>query len=586
MSLTFEKDIASYQSDDMESTVQNDEIHIGVPISKRDDESRMVWGLASTSALDGQGEIVTKEAVFDALPEYSKWRNIREMHGKNAVGTAPVLEKREQGLWIGAKIVDDAAWKKVQEGVYKAFSIGGKRILSERRFIKDLGLYVNAVTKMRLTEISIVDHPANSECTFSLAKMSSDATIKTPPKGGWKMDILKSLRDLVNHVEKETKTESVSDRLSKAIGDPEKASAMANIMKGVDPSQKEELLKALTEALELEKAAPEGSAEFDPRNGREVDEANYGVNRDGVRSMPGPAKGGTELEVRDGVPLAGGTSSGTVTDASHAKGTDTLGTTGKEDADISGTTEGTTVSPIDATIDASAEGKEAAAEKTKEELAAAKAEGKEEDLSTVQDPSSKDASKALGEEDDLAKKAAMKEGMDSENTLLDIDTGNDDISSMSPAEKARHESNMKNMLPHEKVGYMAAVMAKAPSVAESISSRVAPADGNEDRVTMKSAEIADLIKRLEVVEMKSDNAEELARTLSDGSGLSKAIGDANDLAKSASDVIAKYDDISKTQDRLDERMSYLENTRGIKRSSNLDLNKSADEKDSWRDSFI
>lgn len=135
-------------------------LNVFAEISKVDEENRMVYGYASTEALDQQGERVSKIAIEEALPDYLKFGNIREMHSSSAVGTAEEATIDEKGLYIAAKVVDDNAWKKVKEKVYKGFSIGGKRIEK----IKD------TITKLRLSEISLVDRPANPEAIFDIYK--------------------------------------------------------------------------------------------------------------------------------------------------------------------------------------------------------------------------------------------------------------------------------------------------------------------------------------------------------------------------------------------------------------------------------
>ena len=57
--------------------------------AKRDDAQRMVYGYASTEALDSHGEIVTRGALQAALPEFMRFANIREMHQPSAVGRRP-----------------------------------------------------------------------------------------------------------------------------------------------------------------------------------------------------------------------------------------------------------------------------------------------------------------------------------------------------------------------------------------------------------------------------------------------------------------------------------------------------------------
>lgn len=132
-------------------------------ITKLDREQRLVFGYASTEALDNQGEIVTKSAIEAALPAYMRFANIREMHQPSAVGVAEEAEVDEKGFRIGARIVDDGAWKKVTEGVYKGFSIGGK--VTERDPVRK-----HVITGLDLLEVSLVDRPANPEAMIELYK--------------------------------------------------------------------------------------------------------------------------------------------------------------------------------------------------------------------------------------------------------------------------------------------------------------------------------------------------------------------------------------------------------------------------------
>lgn len=138
----------------------NDDISLYIPFSKKDEEQRLVYGYASTEAVDSQGEIVEKKAIEEALPDYMRFANIREMHQPSAVGKAKSAQIDKKGLFLSAKIVDDNAWKKVQEGVYNGFSIGGRKVMT----------MANRIKKLLLSEISIVDRPANPEALFTLVK--------------------------------------------------------------------------------------------------------------------------------------------------------------------------------------------------------------------------------------------------------------------------------------------------------------------------------------------------------------------------------------------------------------------------------
>lgn len=138
-------------------------------IRKVDEEKRMVYGYATTEALDSQGEVIKLDAVKDAWGDYMKFANVREMHQPSAVGIVKEYSFDDKGVEIGAKVVDDDAWAKVKEKVYKGFSIGGKKL-------EKMG---EEVTRLMLTEISLVDRPANPEAMISMFKRDESAE---PPK--------------------------------------------------------------------------------------------------------------------------------------------------------------------------------------------------------------------------------------------------------------------------------------------------------------------------------------------------------------------------------------------------------------------
>lgn len=143
-------------------------------------EKRLVVGIASTDTLDNQatklddgtviaGDIVDPTAVEGALADYMKWANIREMHQNSAVGTAVKAEVVDGQLQLTARVVDDTAWEKVKAGVYKGFSIGGRIVEAVLEKLPD-GRTVRRILKIVLSEISLVDRPANPEARILLWK--------------------------------------------------------------------------------------------------------------------------------------------------------------------------------------------------------------------------------------------------------------------------------------------------------------------------------------------------------------------------------------------------------------------------------
>lgn len=130
----------------------------------QDDGTVKVWGYASSEAVDSDGEIIAAEAMKAAIPDYMKFGAVREMHGSNAAGTAIEINVEDDGrTFFGAHIVDPIAVTKVKTGVYKGFSIGGSVTARDE-------LNKSQITGLKLTEISLVDRPANPDAVFTCYK--------------------------------------------------------------------------------------------------------------------------------------------------------------------------------------------------------------------------------------------------------------------------------------------------------------------------------------------------------------------------------------------------------------------------------
>lgn len=134
---------------------------------EQDDGSIIVSGLASSEAKDSDGEVILASAMAAAIPDYMKWANVREMHSNIAAGKAVHIEVNDAGeTEFQAKIINTETVKKIKEGVLQGFSIGGRKVKydpSDRHII----------TGISLSEISVVDRPANPDCRFQIAKFES-----------------------------------------------------------------------------------------------------------------------------------------------------------------------------------------------------------------------------------------------------------------------------------------------------------------------------------------------------------------------------------------------------------------------------
>lgn len=153
-------------------------LRLFAPLTKVDAVQRIVYGVATAEEVDKSGEIFDYDS---SVPYFKQWSadinkvtdgksfgNIRAMHGKVAAGKINeeiVFNDAAKCIEIAAKIVDDNEWKKVEEGVYTGFSIGG----SYAKVWKDETLGKNRFTA-NPAEISIVDNPCVKTATFTMIK--------------------------------------------------------------------------------------------------------------------------------------------------------------------------------------------------------------------------------------------------------------------------------------------------------------------------------------------------------------------------------------------------------------------------------
>jgi hypothetical protein len=143
-----------------------DLIRVFVPIERIDEEKREVTGYAFVNeVVEGEGGVRLKRTTMQtATPDYTKWGCVREMHGNNAAGTAVEVKWDAKGALLRAKIVDDQAWVKCKEKVYKGFSVG----------VRALQMRGLNVEKALWYETSLVDRPADGDAIFTLVR--GDAT--------------------------------------------------------------------------------------------------------------------------------------------------------------------------------------------------------------------------------------------------------------------------------------------------------------------------------------------------------------------------------------------------------------------------
>lgn len=172
-----------------------------IPFVKVDAAKREVWGIVTAEVPDKDNEVCDYEkskpfyqALISEMSKATEGRNffpLREMHQLSAVGKGVGFEFRDNDkeIYMGFKVVDDNAWKKVEEGVYTGFSQGGSIVgdLTPDPVYKNCMRYVADPS-----ECSVVDNPCLGVAHFTyvktdgvieLRKLRSEFAKVDPPTG-------------------------------------------------------------------------------------------------------------------------------------------------------------------------------------------------------------------------------------------------------------------------------------------------------------------------------------------------------------------------------------------------------------------
>src|SRR5690349_10711012 len=123
---------------------------------ENDDDTLTVSGIASTESVDAAGEIIKASAVAAAIPSFMKAPALREMHSLIAAGKVTSLKVEKGQTLIEALVVDKSTISKIRHGVLRGFSVGGKVQARDPKNSK-------IITKMTLSEVSVVDVPCQAE---------------------------------------------------------------------------------------------------------------------------------------------------------------------------------------------------------------------------------------------------------------------------------------------------------------------------------------------------------------------------------------------------------------------------------------
>ena len=162
------------------------DLKVFVPITKIDAARRLVYGVVTAEKPDASGEVCDYAST---KPLYQQWSqkfasategkslgNLRAMHGAVAAGKLVdiAFNDDDKQVEICGKVIDDAEWLKVEEGVYTGFSQGGRYL---KRWPDPDQPSLTRYTAEPI-EVSLVDHPCLPEATFAVVKADGSTEMR------------------------------------------------------------------------------------------------------------------------------------------------------------------------------------------------------------------------------------------------------------------------------------------------------------------------------------------------------------------------------------------------------------------------
>ena len=162
-------------------SMNGNNVNLTMPISKIDEEKRIVSGFATLDNIDKQGDRVLPEASEKAFANFRG--NVRLMHQPIPAGKVvsfrsdtffdPETKKQYTGVFVDTYVSKGAQdiWEMVLDGTLTGFSIGGAIRETDTELDEESNKTVRIIKEYDLVELSLVDSPANQFANiFSIQK--------------------------------------------------------------------------------------------------------------------------------------------------------------------------------------------------------------------------------------------------------------------------------------------------------------------------------------------------------------------------------------------------------------------------------
>lgn len=186
----------------------------------------MIGGYASIEIVDKQNDLITLDALQDAVKKFMeepRFRNVMTNHSNVQVGEVVDSYRDKNGrLWksevddvgffVVIKLRDDIEKAKevgrgIRKGSLRSFSIGGQALRKVKKSHERMGEY-NEISKLELHEITICEKGINPEARFDILKQEKTGDVMTQEKLEKALGELDELLKEVNSLRKEEETES------------------------------------------------------------------------------------------------------------------------------------------------------------------------------------------------------------------------------------------------------------------------------------------------------------------------------------------------------------------------------------------
>lgn len=149
----------------------------------------VIGGYASIEMVDKQNDLITLDALQEAVEKYmkiTKFRNVMTNHSnvqvgevipsyRDKTGKLYKTEVDDVGFFVVIKMREDIekakeVGREIRDGSLRSFSIGGQALEKRKKTHKEYGEY-NEISKLELHEVTICEKGINPEAKFDILKM-------------------------------------------------------------------------------------------------------------------------------------------------------------------------------------------------------------------------------------------------------------------------------------------------------------------------------------------------------------------------------------------------------------------------------